>query len=60
MKILIIFFFHRHAFRYHAVLLRERFDANKDVKDMRVARKLVEDGEAELFHKAHPQPIGCK
>ena len=50
----------RHAFRFHAVLVRERFDNNKDIKDLRIARKLVEDGEAELFHKAHPQPIGCK
>lgn len=27
---------------------------------MRIARKLVQDGEDELFDKAHPQPIGCK
>lgn len=50
----------RHAFRFHAVLIRERFDKNKEIKDMRIARKLVEEGEAELFDKAHPQPIGCK
>lgn len=61
-KIFIKFFFLsiRHAFRYHAVLMRERFDNNKDIKDLRIARKLVEEGEAELFQKAHPQPIGCK
>lgn len=27
---------------------------------MRIARKLVQEGEDELFEKAHPQPIGCK
>lgn len=27
---------------------------------MRIARKLVEDGESELFDKAHPQPFGCE
>lgn len=27
---------------------------------MRIARKLVEKGEAELFEKAHPQPMTCK
>lgn len=40
--------------------MRDRFDQNKDIKDMRIARKLLFDGEAELFDKQHPQPIGCK
>lgn len=39
--------------------MRDRFDQNKDVKDMRDARKLVEDGERELFLNAHPQPLQC-
>ena len=49
----------RHVFRYHAVLLRARFDQNKNEVDMRVAKKLLLDGERELFLKQHPQPVKC-
>lgn len=49
----------RTNFRFNAVLMRDRFDRNKDIKDMRVARTLVEEGEAELFAKQHPQPFLC-
>ncbi|CAL8100096.1 unnamed protein product [Calicophoron daubneyi] len=31
-------------FRYHAVLLRARFDENKDIKDEVLAKKLLEEG----------------
>ena len=44
-------------YRYNAVLLRERFDQNKGVTDMRIAKKLLEDGEQELWDKHHPQRI---
>lgn len=47
-------------YRFHAVLLRDRFDQNKDVVDMRKARQLLEEGEQELFLKQHPQPMICK
>jgi NADH dehydrogenase (ubiquinone) 1 beta subcomplex subunit 9 len=46
----------RDAFRYEAVLLRQRFEENRDIKDMRVAKQLLEDGEQELFKKQHYQP----
>ncbi|XP_012216684.1 NADH dehydrogenase [ubiquinone] 1 beta subcomplex subunit 9 [Linepithema humile] len=50
--------YHRtHDYRIQAVLMRERFDKNKDVKDMRVAKHLLEEGEKELFSKIHYQPI---
>jgi NADH dehydrogenase (ubiquinone) 1 beta subcomplex subunit 9 len=42
------------------VLLRARFDENKDEVDMRKAKKLLIDGEKELFMKQHPQPFKCK
>lgn len=48
------------AFRYEAVLLRQRFEENRNVKDMRVAKQLLEDGEQELFKKQHYQPKKCK
>ena len=35
----------RWRFRFNATVLRGRFGENKDIKDMRVAAKLVEDGE---------------
>ena len=46
----------RPLWREKALDLRERFDANKDVKDPRIALKLLEDGEAEWEEFKHPQP----
>ncbi|CAH0551908.1 unnamed protein product [Brassicogethes aeneus] len=46
----------RDVFRYQAVLMRERFDQNKDVKDMRIAKDLIMKGEQELFEKQHWHP----
>nr|CAH7718962.1 unnamed protein product [Callosobruchus chinensis] len=46
----------REVFRYHAVLMRHRFDQNKDITDMRVAKELIEKGEKELFEKQHWHP----
>ena len=50
----------RHIFRYHACLMRNRFDKNKDIKDMRLAHELVLAGEQELFDNTHYQPKKCK
>ncbi|EFN87832.1 NADH dehydrogenase [ubiquinone] 1 beta subcomplex subunit 9 [Harpegnathos saltator] len=46
-----------HSYRFQAVLMRERFDKNKDIKDMRHANHLLIEGEKELFSKMHYQPI---
>merc|ERR1712243_380731 len=46
----------RHMYRYQAVLMRDRFDKNKDIKDLRVAQELLEEGEKELFNYQHYQP----
>lgn len=50
-------YFCRHMFRYQAVLMRQRFDQNVGVVDMREAKKLLLDGEQELWDKHHPQRI---
>ncbi|CAH8873749.1 unnamed protein product [Trichobilharzia szidati] len=44
-------------YRYNAVLARARFDENKDIKDEVLARKLLEDGWAELNATKHPHPF---
>lgn len=49
--------FDRYEFRYQAVLMRARFDEHKDEKDLRKAKKLLLDGQRELFLKTHPQPV---
>lgn len=54
------YFFFRHIFRYQAVLLRDRFDKNRNVNDMMQASALVVAGERELFEKQHFQPKKCK
>lgn len=46
----------RIEFRYHAVLMRARFDEHKDEKDMKLAFKLLEAGEKEFWERQHPQP----
>jgi NADH dehydrogenase (ubiquinone) 1 beta subcomplex subunit 9 len=51
------YYYFRHLYRYHAVLLRARFDENKNEQDMVKAKQLLTDGERELFEKAHPQPF---
>lgn len=50
----------REVYRYQAVLMRQRFDQNKDVKDMRIAKDLLLKGEEELFQKQHWLPRKCK
>ncbi|XP_027501350.1 NADH dehydrogenase [ubiquinone] 1 beta subcomplex subunit 9 [Corapipo altera] len=47
---------YRDKYRYFACLLRERFDKNKDVKDMVKATQLLRAGEEEFWANQHPQP----
>jgi len=42
--------------RYDCSLIRARFEENRHITDMRVAKMLLEDGENEWFYKRHPQP----
>ncbi|KOC66697.1 NADH dehydrogenase [ubiquinone] 1 beta subcomplex subunit 9 [Habropoda laboriosa] len=46
----------RHEYRYQAVLLRQRFEENRNILDARVAKQLLLDGQEELFQKLHAQP----
>lgn len=58
----------RGVWRKEALIIRERFDANKHIHDRRLAVALVEKGEEELQKKLHPDPyirkldsaISCK
>ncbi|KAM7297015.1 NADH dehydrogenase [ubiquinone] 1 beta subcomplex subunit 9 [Ixodes scapularis] len=45
----------RDDYRIQAVELRERFENYRHIKDMRIAKELLDQGEEELFEKAHPQ-----
>merc|ERR1712038_131593 len=51
------YYWYRHLTRYHCVLMRDRFDQNKNIVDMVQAKQLLEKGEAELEAKRHPQPM---
>ncbi|CAH1113592.1 unnamed protein product [Psylliodes chrysocephalus] len=46
----------REVYRYHAVLMRQRFDQNRNIKDTRSAKELVAKGESELFENSHWHP----
>jgi len=48
---------HRQEYRYRAVLLRARFDENKDILDMRKAVEVVQAGEEKLWEYQHPIPF---
>ncbi|CAH8674384.1 unnamed protein product [Schistosoma haematobium] len=43
-------------YRYHAVLMRARFEENRNTKDAVLARKMLEDGWAELKQIEAPYP----
>ncbi|KAG8195014.1 hypothetical protein JTE90_008186 [Oedothorax gibbosus] len=43
-------------YRYHARLIRARFDEHKDIKDLRKAKALLMAGENELEKNMHYQP----
>lgn len=47
-------------YRYQAVLMRARFDLNRNERDFRKAQDLLSGGEQELFEKQHTQPRKCK
>ncbi|NXU48593.1 NDUB9 dehydrogenase, partial [Turnix velox] len=47
---------YRDKYRFFACLLRDRFDKNKDVKDMVKATELLRAGEEEFWANQHPQP----
>ncbi|XP_069683070.1 NADH dehydrogenase [ubiquinone] 1 beta subcomplex subunit 9-like [Periplaneta americana] len=46
----------REVYRYEAVLLRQRFEEKRNVKDLIEAKQLLEKGESELFNLQHYQP----
>ncbi|XP_006621051.1 NADH dehydrogenase [ubiquinone] 1 beta subcomplex subunit 9 [Apis dorsata] len=50
------FNYRRHEYRYEAVLLRQRFEKNRHIPDARIAKKLLLEGEEELFKKCHWDP----
>ncbi len=46
----------RALWREEALELRARFDANKEIKDVRKAAQLLEEGEKEFQLYIHPDP----
>ena len=50
----------RGLWRQQAVELRSRFDANKDIKDMNKAVRLLQEGEEEFNYLKHPDPYICE
>lgn len=50
----------RSVFRYQAVLMRQRFEENRNINDMRIAKDLVARGEEELWKTQHWNPRKCK
>lgn len=45
--------------RHLLLQLRKRFEDNRNIKDYRVAKRLLEDGKKELFDH-RPMPVQCK
>ncbi|XP_076765407.1 NADH dehydrogenase (ubiquinone) B22 subunit [Xylocopa sonorina] len=51
-RMLDAYYTRRNEFRYHATIMRHRFDLNKNIRDARLAKALVIEGEEELFRRA--------
>ena len=49
----------RVAFRFHAVLLRQRFEENRNLTDNLKVQTLVANAEEELFMNQHTHPLKC-
>ncbi|XP_059205866.1 NADH dehydrogenase [ubiquinone] 1 beta subcomplex subunit 9 [Centropristis striata] len=47
---------HRDKYRYHAVLMRARFEENREEKDLVKATMLLRAGEEEFWERQHPDP----
>lgn len=43
----------RHDYRYEAVLLRQRFEENRNIVDARVAKQKLLEGQEEVFRRQH-------
>lgn len=46
----------REVYRYHAVLMRQRFEDQRCIQDMRIAKEMLMNGEEELFQNQHWHP----
>ncbi|XP_054164323.1 NADH dehydrogenase [ubiquinone] 1 beta subcomplex subunit 9-like [Oppia nitens] len=46
----------RHEIRYRLTIIRAEFEKHRHVKDMRLARSLLDEGERYLFKNIHPSP----
>lgn len=49
-------FFFCNFVRYYAVIIRSKFDANKNIKDLRLAKMKYNEGQQWLIDYEHPQP----
>ena len=52
--------FYRLEYRYNAVLMRARFEENRNIKDEKKMSELLIAGEKELANNMHWQPRKCK
>jgi len=48
--------FDRIELRYQAVVIRDRFEQTRDIKDKRILAVMLEEAEKEWLYKRHPQP----
>lgn len=58
--LIVFYFIFRHEWRFRAVVLRDRFDQNKNVNDLVKAQQLLAEGQHEYDQKRHPNPFQCK
>jgi hypothetical protein len=55
-----VFWFPRNEWRFRAVVLRDRFDKNKNITDLVKAQQILAEAETEYNNKRHPNPLQCK
>lgn len=53
------FFVKRDEWRFKAVLVRNEFEKNRDVKDLVKAERILAEGEQYYDRTRHPNPLQC-
>ncbi len=50
----------RDEWRFQAVLIRDRFEQNRNVKDLVKAQEILTNAEWEYEQNKHPSPLQCR
>lgn len=59
-KLALLFIFFRHDYRVQAVLMRQKFEENRNIKDPIKAKQVLDEAREKFEYIRHPDPIRCE